>query len=159
MNAGCGGLSYSGSVSAQLGDNALTTALTDGCFDLSDNFLVVLRDDVDGGTVYKCRWNRYLLCLHRWDFSGRQLHKLWHHRSQFSPMLLPIRLETSSDCLREIWWTFAPAGVGECWVWGTFLLRKCNRLSLETMHSLQHSPMDALISLITSSWYCVRVLN
>ncbi len=45
------GLSYTGNILAQLGDNAATTALTDGCFLLSDNFIVVQRDIVDGATV------------------------------------------------------------------------------------------------------------
>ncbi|MEO0585994.1 MAG: hypothetical protein AAF135_27535, partial [Bacteroidota bacterium] len=45
------GLSYTGNVTAQLGDNATQVALTDGCFDLSDNFLVVFRDSVSGGDM------------------------------------------------------------------------------------------------------------
>ena len=34
-----------------MGDNAGTTALTDDCFDLSDNYVKVIRDTPDGGTV------------------------------------------------------------------------------------------------------------
>lgn len=45
------GLSYTGTITAQAGDNALQVALSDGCFDLSDNFITVIRDSVDGGTV------------------------------------------------------------------------------------------------------------
>ncbi|NJL74972.1 MAG: T9SS type A sorting domain-containing protein [Saprospiraceae bacterium] len=45
------GLSYTGNVTAQIGDNAAAVALTDDCFDLSDNFITVTRTDVDGGTV------------------------------------------------------------------------------------------------------------
>ncbi|MEO1448192.1 MAG: T9SS type A sorting domain-containing protein [Bacteroidota bacterium] len=43
------GLSYSGNVLAALGDTAATTILTDGCFDLSDNFIVVVRDSLTTG--------------------------------------------------------------------------------------------------------------
>ena len=45
------GLSYTGVITAQPGDNAAEVALTDRCFDLSDNFITVVRQDVDGGTV------------------------------------------------------------------------------------------------------------
>jgi hypothetical protein len=45
------GLSYSGNVTAEVGDNAAAIDLSDGCFDLSDNFITVNRKDVDGGTV------------------------------------------------------------------------------------------------------------
>jgi len=45
------GLSYTGNIIAMAGDNAATATLTDGCFDLSDNFIEVTRIDVDGGTV------------------------------------------------------------------------------------------------------------
>jgi len=45
------GLSYTGNVIAQAGDNAAEVALSDGCFELSDNFITVIRTDVDGGTV------------------------------------------------------------------------------------------------------------
>ncbi|MEM9849325.1 MAG: T9SS type A sorting domain-containing protein, partial [Bacteroidota bacterium] len=45
------GLSFTGNITAQVGDNAAEVALSDGCFDLSDNFITVTRTDVDGGTV------------------------------------------------------------------------------------------------------------
>ena len=45
------GLAYTGNVLAQAGDDAAATTLTDGCFDLSDNFITVNRDEVNGGTV------------------------------------------------------------------------------------------------------------
>ncbi len=45
------GLSYTGTVIAAPGDDAAAVALTDGCFDLSDNFITVVRDSVDGGVV------------------------------------------------------------------------------------------------------------
>ena len=45
------GLSYAGTIIAEVGENAATTQLADGCFDLSDNFIEVTRITVDGGTV------------------------------------------------------------------------------------------------------------
>lgn len=45
------GLSYSGSITARVGDNAATTALSNGCFELSANFIVVTRSRVAGGAV------------------------------------------------------------------------------------------------------------
>ena len=45
------GLSYTGNVIAQAGDNATMAALSDGCFDLSDNFITINRDRPNGGTV------------------------------------------------------------------------------------------------------------
>ncbi len=45
------GLNYTGNLIAQPGDNAAEVALSDECFDLSDNFVTVTRKLVDGGTV------------------------------------------------------------------------------------------------------------
>ncbi len=45
------GLSYQGNLMAQVGDDAATTVLADGCFELSTNFVTVNRQDVVGGTV------------------------------------------------------------------------------------------------------------
>ncbi|MFK8057250.1 MAG: hypothetical protein AB8F78_14090 [Saprospiraceae bacterium] len=45
------GLSYTGDITAQIGDNAAAVALTDGCFDLSDDFITVVRQTVDGGDL------------------------------------------------------------------------------------------------------------
>ncbi len=45
------GLSYSGNLTAAAGDNAAAVALSDECFDLSDNFITVTRVEVDGGEV------------------------------------------------------------------------------------------------------------
>ncbi|MEM6802675.1 MAG: T9SS type A sorting domain-containing protein [Bacteroidota bacterium] len=46
------GLAYTGNLTASMGDNALQIALSDDCFDLSDNFVTVFRDNPDGGRVY-----------------------------------------------------------------------------------------------------------
>jgi len=38
------GLAYTGNITAEVGDNAAEVALSDECFDLSDNFITVIRD-------------------------------------------------------------------------------------------------------------------
>jgi hypothetical protein len=45
------GLSYTGQIIADIGDNAAGTDLTDGCFELSANFIQISKDIVEGGTV------------------------------------------------------------------------------------------------------------
>jgi hypothetical protein len=45
------GLAYSGNITAQVGDNAAGVALSDDCYDLSDNFITVIKVVPDGGTV------------------------------------------------------------------------------------------------------------
>ena len=45
------GLAYTGSITAGTGDNAVAVDLSDGCFSLSSNFIEIIRDSPDGGTV------------------------------------------------------------------------------------------------------------
>jgi hypothetical protein len=45
------GLAYTGNVTAQPGDTASAVSLTDGCFDLSANFVSISLDGAAGGTV------------------------------------------------------------------------------------------------------------
>ncbi|MTB50591.1 T9SS type A sorting domain-containing protein [Lewinella sp. W8] len=45
------GLSYQGTLTAGPGDDATAVDLATGCFDLSDNFVTVIREEVMGGTV------------------------------------------------------------------------------------------------------------
>lgn len=45
------GLAYLGEPTAEIGTNAATSDLSSECFDLSDNFVVVIRTFVDGGSV------------------------------------------------------------------------------------------------------------
>ncbi|NBC07517.1 MAG: T9SS type A sorting domain-containing protein [Bacteroidetes bacterium] len=45
------GLAYTGEITAQVGDNAAAVALSDDCFDLSDNFITIVREQPEGGTV------------------------------------------------------------------------------------------------------------
>lgn len=45
------GVSFTGTFTGQVGDNIADAALSDDCFELSQNFVTVLRNDVDGGDV------------------------------------------------------------------------------------------------------------
>lgn len=45
------GLAYTGNLTAGVGDNAAESALSDECFDLSDNFVSIFRKSVEGGSV------------------------------------------------------------------------------------------------------------
>lgn len=45
------GLTYTGNITAEVGDIATDVALTDDCFDLSENFITVIRQTPDGGTI------------------------------------------------------------------------------------------------------------
>ena len=45
------GLAYTGNITAAVGDDAAAVALSDDCFDLSDNFITVVRETPEGGTV------------------------------------------------------------------------------------------------------------
>ncbi|MFK7970683.1 MAG: T9SS type A sorting domain-containing protein, partial [Bacteroidia bacterium] len=45
------GLSYTGSLTAMMGQNAATASLSSDCFDLSSNFIEVVRSAPDGGMV------------------------------------------------------------------------------------------------------------
>ncbi|MEM7369191.1 MAG: cellulose binding domain-containing protein [Bacteroidota bacterium] len=111
------GLGYSGDVTAQVGDNALTAALTDGCFDLSDNFLVVLRDDVDGGMVYNADGgDTSYVCI-----DGTAQVVSFTHMNNSGPNFRYVVTDPQGNILglppgNSV--DFAPAGVGECWVWG-----------------------------------------
>ena len=45
------GLSFIGSITAAPGDNAAEVALSDNCFDLSDNFIEIIKKDPEGGSI------------------------------------------------------------------------------------------------------------
>jgi hypothetical protein len=45
------GLSYTGSLTAMMGQNAATASLSSDCFELSDNFIEIVRSNPDDGTV------------------------------------------------------------------------------------------------------------
>ena len=45
------GFSYQGELALEIGDSADTTQLATGCFDLSDDFVTIVREEVTGGTI------------------------------------------------------------------------------------------------------------
>ncbi len=45
------GVSYTGAFLINAGDDAASAVLTDGCYDLSENFISILKRNLDGGTV------------------------------------------------------------------------------------------------------------
>lgn len=45
------GVSYTGDFIGEVGDNAATTPLSTGCYELSTNFILIERNEVDGGVV------------------------------------------------------------------------------------------------------------
>lgn len=57
------GLSYSGNILAQAGDDAAAVALSDACFDLSDNFIPVALQDVNGGEISIAGGGNQALCV------------------------------------------------------------------------------------------------
>jgi len=46
------GVAYTGLFTAQIGDDAANDPLSDGCFDLSDNFITIVNEEPEGGTVW-----------------------------------------------------------------------------------------------------------
>ncbi|MEL7531141.1 MAG: T9SS type A sorting domain-containing protein [Bacteroidota bacterium] len=115
------GLNYTGNVLAQPGDNAATTQLTDGCYDLSDNYVVAFRDSINGGeittemnmdTVYYCPFNPggdddgiFVM-----DSSNTAGPKFSYVVTDNNAVILGVPGSDSVDV--------SGAGVGECWVWG-----------------------------------------
>jgi len=45
------GLAYTGILTAEIGDDAAIEALSDGCFDLSSNFVTIVNETPNGGTI------------------------------------------------------------------------------------------------------------
>ncbi|GJM35462.1 MAG: hypothetical protein DHS20C18_44630 [Saprospiraceae bacterium] len=45
------GLSFTGTLTANVGDDATVADLSDDCFDLSDNFVTIVKQDLDAGSV------------------------------------------------------------------------------------------------------------
>ncbi|MEM6966075.1 MAG: T9SS type A sorting domain-containing protein [Bacteroidota bacterium] len=110
------GLSYTGNITAQVGDNAATTALTDGCFSLSSNFVDVVREQPEAGTldaagmttVYTCPGDSNADVI---DFTAEgfnQNYQLVITDDNFNILGLP---PTNSQ-------DFEGAGVGVCLAWG-----------------------------------------
>ncbi len=55
-------VTYTGSFTAQVGDQIATAQLSDACFDASSNFVTVIREAVDGGTITTDQGNTVRLC-------------------------------------------------------------------------------------------------
>ena len=111
------GLSYDGELTAQLGDTASTTMLSDSCFDLSDNFIVVFRDEVEGGTVATVEGqDTVAVCIGAspasYDFSseGAAGGNFSYVVTDNNGVILGVPPGNTVD--------FSGAGPGECWVWG-----------------------------------------
>ncbi len=112
------GLAYTGNITAGIGDNAGSTALTDACFDLSDNFVTVIRTEVSGGSittedgetvVYTCPGDSIADVLY-FDSSGVVGDTFLYVITDENNVILNI---TSADSV-----DFEGAGIGICRVWG-----------------------------------------
>jgi len=111
------GLSYTGNITAQAGDNATEVALTDGCFELSSNFVVAIRDSVSGGTVSSSfGTDTVRVCI---DASTPSISftatdtvgpNFGYVVTDTAGKILGLPMGNSVD--------FSGAGIGECWVWG-----------------------------------------
>ncbi len=112
------GMAYTGQIIAEVGDNVADGPLTDDCFDLSDNFIEVIRDVPDGGrvstppgatTVYTCTQDGK---TDRVPFShaGASNSKYIYVITSPTLEILGITSESSHD--------FDGAPPGTCWVWG-----------------------------------------
>jgi len=114
------GLSYTGNITAQAGDNATQVALSDGCFSLSNNFVVVFRDSVVGGTVateagedtvYYCvSGTGGPTSVFQFDSAGTAGPNFQYVVTDNNGTILGLPPGDMVDV--------GPAGTGECWVWG-----------------------------------------
>ncbi len=111
------GLAYTGNLIAQVGQNAGEAVLSDDCFDLSDNFISVIRDAPEGGTVSTPEGqNSVMTCTQ----DGNPDVVLFDHQGTNSNYayiitspdleILGIEFNNSHD--------FDDAPPGTCWVWG-----------------------------------------
>ena len=112
------GLSYSGNLTAEVGDNASTTNLSDGCFDLSDNFVTVNRAIPNGGqmilsegesTVYTCTQDGTADVVN-FEITGQSNSKIAYIITSESLEILGMTTDPFFD--------FDGAPPGTCLVWG-----------------------------------------
>ncbi|GJM31200.1 MAG: hypothetical protein DHS20C18_02010 [Saprospiraceae bacterium] len=122
-NAGGGtcrvwGLAYTGNLTATVGDNAGTATLTDACFDLSENFITVIRIAVSGGSVsteddetvvYTCPGDSIADVIY-FDSLGAVGDSFTYVITDNNNVILNITTADSVD--------FEGAGIGICRVWG-----------------------------------------
>ena len=112
------GLAYSGNITATLGDTASAVALTDACFDLSDNFITVYRETPEGGTVstedgatevYTCPGDSIPDIIH-FDSMGVSNSLFTYVITDDANVILGVPGMDMAD--------FEDAGTGTCRVWG-----------------------------------------
>jgi hypothetical protein len=112
------GLAYSGNITAMVGDTASAVALTDECFDLSDNFITVTRDGIEGGTVstedgmtevYTCPGDS-IADIIRFDSTGATGDAFNYVITDDNNVILGLPSGDFAD--------FEDAGTGTCRVWG-----------------------------------------
>ncbi|MEM7369190.1 MAG: T9SS type A sorting domain-containing protein [Bacteroidota bacterium] len=114
------GLSYSGNLTAMVGGNATVDTLSDGCFNLSKDFVVVLRDSVAGGTIStEIGMDTIYVCLT--DTGAMAGIVAFDSAGTFGTGFQYVVTDTALEILGlppgdEV--DFLGAGVGECWVWG-----------------------------------------
>jgi hypothetical protein len=110
------GLSYTGNLTAAIGDDATSVALTDECFDLSSDYVTVRRDTVAAGMVMtEAGEDTAQVCLNggtvlRFDSVGAASANFLYVVTDTDTKILGVSTNGSVD--------FAGAGEGECWVWG-----------------------------------------
>ncbi|MEL6846835.1 MAG: hypothetical protein AAFP02_26825, partial [Bacteroidota bacterium] len=111
------GLSYSGTLTAMAGDDATSISFSDGCFDLSDNFVVIFRDSVNGGMVStQMGADTVNICLGgtpevmRFDSTMTAGANFQYVVTDNQGTILGLPPGDMVD--------FSGAGTGECWVWG-----------------------------------------
>ena len=112
------GMAYTGELTAKVGDDAASTALSDGCYDLSDNYIEVIRDQPNGGTVsmpsgeteiYTCTQNDtpdVVMFQHEGASNSKYIYIIT------SPELEILGIEPADSH------DFDNAPPGTCWVWG-----------------------------------------
>ncbi len=112
------GLAYTGNLTAEIGDHAGSTALSDDCYDLSDNFIEVIRDVPDGGMVetdgglteVSITTGDGAADIINFTSSGASNSLFTYIITDDENKILSIPLAGSQD--------FDPAGPGVCRVWG-----------------------------------------
>ena len=112
------GLSYTGEITVALGDNALEMDLSDGCFDLSENFVTVNRTGVDGGTVSTADGESEIMTC---AGDGVDDLVMFMHETSSSANFAYVVTDTAGIILglppgNEV--NFEGAGEGVCLVWG-----------------------------------------
>ncbi|MEL6866620.1 MAG: T9SS type A sorting domain-containing protein, partial [Bacteroidota bacterium] len=111
------GLSYTGNITAMVGDNAAAVELTDDCFSLSENFVTVIRDMPEGGTVTSDMGDMVMTCAGDDEADIIQMENNSSSTSNYTYVITDPNLEilgVSPTGMID----FEPAGPGECWVWG-----------------------------------------